>query len=233
MATIAREVLNTQGMRLPIFCGGYSRVGFNVGGSWTGVLTPYVSFDGVNFLTFPGGVQPLTPFAAGSQVQTITANGNWFADVNNAVAMALVLTTLTTGAPVVTLAAAIDSSWQDAYLAPSSHFVEQDAGANAQNQITQALQTNRAWRCRKVSGGFSGAAPAAPVKLTISDGPSSILWAEYVSTAQFTLNLPEDPRIAGVSGGGVVGTPGNTMVVTLAAAGGSVGSSLSAEFIPA
>lgn len=231
MATIAREVLNTQGMRLPIFCGGYSRVGFNVAGSWTGVITPYVSFDGVNFLGFPGGIQPLTPFASGAQVQTITANGNWFADVNNAVAMALVLTTLSTGAPVITLAAAIDSSWQDAFLAPSSHFVEQDAGAGAQNQITQALQANRAWRCRKVSGGFT-ATPATGVKCTISDGPSSIIWAEYLLTAQFTLNLPDDPRIAGVSGGGVVGTPGNNMVVTLAGSG-ALSSSLSCEFIPA
>lgn len=232
MATIAREVLNAQGMRLPIFCGGYSRVGFNVGGSWTGLLSFFVSFDGVNFGAFPGGPLGVTPFASGLNVFTTTGNGNWFADVNNAVAMAVVLTTLNSGAPVATLAAAIDSSWQDAYLAPSSHFVEQDAGANAQNQITQALQSNRAWRCRRVAGGFSGV-PASPVKLTISDGPSSILWAEYVSTAQWVLNLPTDPNVPGVSGGGVVGTPGNNMVITLAAAGGSVASSLSAELIPA
>jgi hypothetical protein len=240
MATIAKETLNNQGQPITLCFGNAapggspgvggpdaSRIGINLSGNWTGLVSFFGSYDGINF--FPVSV---TPFPFGTTTQTATANGSWFFDAVNYQSVRVVFTTLTTGFVAVTLAAAVDSSWQDAFLAASSRFVEQDTAGGTQNQITIAGQANRAWRCRKVSGGFSGV-PASPVKVTISDGASTILWAEYVSAAQWTLNLPGDPGVANISGGGVVGTPGNSMVITVAAPGGGLGSSASAEMIAA
>jgi hypothetical protein len=229
MANRANEVLNAVGMRLPIFCGGMSWVGFGISGTFVGTVTFQGSFDGVNFQNV--NVQP---FPSGANQQTTNVTGNFFLAMQNYIAMQALLTAYTSGGAVVQASASIDSSYQNAFLGSTSQFVEQDASAGASNVITIAGQANRAWRCRKVSGGFS-AAPAAAVKLTIADGGSAILWSEYVSAAagQFELKLPPDSNTPGVSGGGVVNTPGNSLVITLAAPGGSVASSLSAEIIPA
>jgi hypothetical protein len=229
VATIVREVLNAVGMELPIFCGGASKVGFGLSGTWVGTVQFLGSFDGLNFVPLS-----VVPFASGAAVQSATATGNWEKAVADFVAMKVKVTALASGAVVATLASSIDSSYQDAFLVASSHFVEQDAAGGLTNVITVAAQVNRAWRCRKLSGGFS-VAPAAAVKCTISDGASSIIWAEYLAATAggWTLNLPPDPNVPGISGGGVVNTPGNSLVITLAAPGGSVGSSLSAEIIPA
>lgn len=229
MRTRLAELLNAQGMKLPIFCGGCSAVGIGITGTWTGTLTFKYSTDGINFQNLFA-----TPFPSGTGVNTVTANNNYFTRALNYVAVQVELTTLLTGSPIVTLCAAGDSSWQDAFLASTSQFVEQDASSGAANTLTIASQANRAWRCRSVSGGFS-VAPAAAVKVTITDGASSVIWAEYLaaSAGQWKLNLPADSYFPTVSLGGVVGTPGNSMIVTVAAPGGSVATSTSLEMIAA
>lgn len=229
MATIVREVLTVLSMKLPIFCGGMSRVGFGISGTFVGTVSFFYSTDGVNF-------RPLSvrPFASGATVQSTTATGNWEADVGNAVAIMVQVTAYTSGSVIVTLGASIDSSYQDAFLAPTSKFVSQEVAGGSTNVITQAAQTNRAWRLRTLTGAFSVAAGAA-VAITITDGASSVLWKSYVplTAGPWTVTLPPDPNIPGVGGGGVVGTAGNSLVVTLAAPGGSVVSEVNCEFLAA
>ncbi len=236
MATILREALNSQGMQLTIFCGGQSYVGLNVSGTWAGLINWSGSFDGIKF--FPLSV---TPFPSGATVQSVTGNGNSFVPVQNYVAVRATLTTLTSGSAVVTMAASIDSSYQDAFLGATSLFVNQETSGGLTNVVTIAAQANRAWRCRTLSVGFSVAAGAA-VALTISDGSSGVIWKGYVpanpeatgtSGGTFLVPLPADSNVPGVSGGGVVGTVGNSMIITLGAPGGSVVSEVNAEMIPA
>jgi hypothetical protein len=228
MANLIREALNADGMPLVLFTGGMSKAGFNLAGTWTGTVKFYSAGDAVNF-------QPLsvTPFASGATVQSATANGSWEALVQNALATKVVFSR-TTGTVVVTMSTSIDSSYQDAFLAATSKYVVATHAAGAACVITQAAQANRAWRLRTLVTGFS-VAPAADSLLTISDGASSTIWQCYVPKGQATYNvpLPADPNTPGLTGGGVVGTPGNSMVITLADGAGSVTSSLSAEFVAA
>ena len=228
MATRLTEVLNADAMSLGIYCGGQSKVGINLSGTWAGTVRFFGSTDGINFIPLS-----VTPFASGTTVQSATANGNWEVLVQNYVVIKAVFSR-TSGSVVVVLSASIDSSYQDAFLASTSRFVAQEITAGAANAITQAAQANRAWRLRTLTGACS-AAPGAAVKVTVTDGASSLLWESYIaaSAGPFAVTLPADPNTPGVSGGGVVGTPGNSMVVTLAAPGGSVVSSLNCEFIPA
>ncbi len=228
MATILREVLNADQMKLIIFCGQQSKVGIGLSGTWVGTVAFRASTDGVNFTSVT-----VAPFASGTAVSSVTTTGNWEFDVKNYVAFQVVFTR-TSGSVVAQLAASIDSSYQDAFLASTSIFVSQGATGGAANTITQAAQANRAWRLRTLSGGFS-VAPSAAVKVTVSDGGSATIWEEYLAAAAgpWKLQLPLDSNVPGVTGGGVVGTPGNSLVVTIAAPGGSVATSASAEFHPA
>ncbi len=229
MANIIREALNADQMRLPLFTGGMSAVGFGLSGTWTGSVAFRFSNDGIRF--FPLSV---TPFASGTAVQAATANGNYFSPVLNFVAVDVVFTRLT-GTLIATLATSIDSSWQDAFLASTSKYVNSVA-TGATNTITIAAQANRAWRLRTLSVGVQSTATWAsnPV-LKITDGASSILWASDIATTAGVTNmpLPADSNTPGLSGGGVVNTPGNTLVITLASGGGSVQTNLNAEIVAA
>jgi len=231
MATITREALTVQGQVLKLSTAGQSRVGFGITGTWVGTLSFYVSYDGINYLTFPGGALTVQPFPAGTGQQTTSANGNFFADVNNALFVAVVLTTLTSGAPSVAIAAANDGSWQDAFLAATSLEISQNVAGGAVNSQVVAAVPSRAWRCRSASVGFS-AAPAAAVEFQILDGASSVLFDCYIPkdtpVGFYTVPLPP-PDPATPSSGGVVGTIGNSMTLKLSAPGGSVVSTVNGE----
>lgn len=230
MATILAEALNATGMKLTIFSGGQSYVGLNVAGTWVGTVSFFGSTDGMNFV-------PLfvTPFASGTAVSSSTANGSWFVPVGNYLAIRVTFTR-TSGTAIVTLAASTDSSYQDAFLATTSRWVSQSVSGGAANAITVAAQANRAWNISELVIGYS-VAPAAAVLVTISDGASSVLWETYVPPlvndgaatvgGTFRVPLPQpsgsDPR------GGVTNTPGNSLVITLAAPGGSVVSKVNAK----
>lgn len=227
MSLVIREGLNSTGMRLPLFTGGQSFAGFGIAGTWAGTLSFQFSTDGVNF-----NALSVQPFASGTTIQSTTANGNWFVPVQNFVAVQVVATALTSGVAVVTIATAIDSSWQDAFLAATSIFVNQSSTANAANAVTIAAQTNRAWRLRSLVISVSatatwGASPA----LTVSDGSSSILFAidPPTTTGTYEVPLPADNGTPGTPGKGLVNTPGNSMVITLAAAGGTAKTNVNAE----
>ncbi len=220
MAYTIREVLTADAMQLPIFCGGTTFVGIGVTGTWVGTLKFYASTDGVQF--FQVGV---TPFASGTDVQSATGNGSWFFNVRNYVAFKVVFTR-TSGSSTVVLAAATDSSWQDAFLASSTINVASSHASGGANVITQAAQANRAWRLLALSVGYSAAASAA-VLLTVSDGGSTTLWEGYVPPSlngisgggTFSAPIPAVFRVGSSIQGGIVNTPGNSMIVTLADAG--------------
>ncbi len=235
MANIIREALTADQMQLFLYCGGMSKAGFGVSGTWVGTVAFFGSTDGINFIPLS-----VTPFASGATVQSTTATGNWEALVRNFVAIKVVFTR-TSGTAVIVLAASLDSSYQDAFLAPTSKYVSQNVGSGATNVITVAAQANRAWRLRTLSVAFSVAAGAG-VDLKITDGASSVLWEGYVPASAgplvagggtYLVPLPPPSGTPGLLDGGVVGTPGNTLVVTLAAPGGSVVSTLNAEMTAA
>jgi hypothetical protein len=229
MANTIREALNAAGMRLILYTGGTSKVGFNIAGTWVGKASFWGAPDGLAFRQVS-----VTPFASGTAVQSVTANGSWEIATANYLAYMVQLDTLTSGTPLVTMGASLDSSYQDVFLASTSIFVSQEVSAGATNVITQAAQANRAWRLRTLTGAFSVAA-AATVALSITDGASSVIWKTYVPLAAgpWQVTLPPDDNTPGRRGGGVVGTAGNSMVITLAAPGGSVVSELNAEFCAA
>lgn len=223
MANIIREALNADAMRLTLFCAGQSYVGFNLTGTWVGTISFYGSFDGVNFVPIS-----VTPFASGTAVSSATANGSWYAAAQNYAAVQ-VRFTRTSGTVLASLSASNDSSFQDVFLASTSIFVTQSVGSGAANSMTIAASTNRAWSLKKLVIGFS-VAPAAGVLVTISDGASSVMWETYANPltndgaatvgGSFNVPLPEN---------GLVGTLGNSLVIALAAPGGSVVSKLNAE----
>jgi hypothetical protein len=230
MATLTRQVLNAQGMKLNLFCGGMSRVGINLSGTWTGTVSFKGSFDGVNFVALS-----VTPFASGTTVQSATGNGNWFVDVQNYLVIQVVFTTLTTGTATVTMASAVDASWQEAFLSSTSVFINQ-AASNATNTVTVASQANRAWRCRTLTITIDKTATwASSPNFQITDGASSILWAGDLPTTPgvYNVGLPADPGNVGISGGGVVGTPGNPMSIITAASGSGTHCNINAELIAA
>lgn len=232
-----RRAINASGDSLTLFTGGMSRIGFGVTGTWAGTLTFFGSNDGVNF--FKVGVLPFPVTAPLTQQNNTTANGNFEAFVNNLVAFKIGATTLTSGTALIQMAASNDTSYQDAFMASTSRAVSQSQSGGTANTLTIAAQANRAWRCRTLSVGWS-VAPAAAVELTISDGGSATLWDGYIPPTPATggligtylVPLPSDPGIPGITGGGVVGTVGNSLVITLSAPGGSVVSKLNAEMIP-
>ena len=227
MPFITRGGLNVAGQSISLGCAvPVQRVGVGITGNWAGTLTLQVSYDGVNF--FPS---TFTPFPSGTGVQTVTANGNYFADVGGAVAFRVVATTLTSGTAIVAVSAANDGSWRDAFLAPSSLFPSQNVAAGAVNSQVIAAVAGQAWRCRSVEIGFS-VAPAAAVEFQILDGASTVLFDIFIpkDTPVGFYNVPLPPPDADVPGsGGVVGTVGNSMTLKLFAPGGSVVSTVNAE----
>ncbi len=234
----SREALNAAGMTLPLFTGGMTRAGINLSGTWVGTVRFEGSYDGVNWQSLS-----VTPFASGTAVTSSTANGSWFVNVDSRLAVRVNFYARTSGTVIATVGASVDSSYQESFLASTSVYVNQEVTGGATNVITQAAQANRAWRLKSLSVGFSVAAAAA-VKLTISDGASSVLWAGYVPkdagsaiTNGGTWEVPLPKGVpspgTGIEDAGVVGTAGNMLVVTLAGPGGSVVSELNAVFIPA
>ncbi len=221
MPTI-REGLNATGMSLPIFCGGNSRVGINIAGSFVGTLKFYASVDGLNF-----NLVSAQPFASGTAVSSVTTTGNWWLDCSNYLAVMVTFTSRTSGTALVTISAAQDASYQDAFLTAAVRQVSQSHAAGAANTITQALQANRAWRVTKVVVGWS-AAPSAAVLLTITDGTGgTVIWETYIPVGATgligTYDVPLPP-------GGLVGTVGNALLVSAADPGGSVVSKLNCMF---
>jgi hypothetical protein len=224
MATIIREVLNNATQSLTIFCGGMAKVGIGIpalSGAGT-TVSFFGSTDGLNFI--PINVN-IFPFSAGQS--TTTATGNFETPVLDFVAMRVQVTTLgPAGAVTVVMAVAIDSSWQDAYLTPQQKWPSSYKLGGGQNILNIPAQANRAWRLRTLLisavGGLTGWASQPVVQIV--DGPFPVLpntntWVFDLLPANQSMTdvpLPADSNTPGVSGGGIVGTPGNQMNIVLA-----------------
>jgi hypothetical protein len=226
MATEAQQALNATGMSVSFFCAGQSNVGIGVTGTWVGTVSFQGSFDGVNFVPIS-----LTPFPTGAAVQSSTGNGNFFSIGANYTAVQVTFTR-TSGTAIIQLAASLDSSYQAAFLSASSDFLSQSVAGGLANVLTIAAQANRGWNINTLVVGFS-VAPAAAVLCTIADGGSSVLWETYIpplsdsgaATVGGTFQVPLPPS-------GVTGTPGHSLVITLAAPGGAVVSKVNAAVNP-
>jgi hypothetical protein len=224
MATIIREVLNNATQSLTIFCGGMAKVGIGIpalSGAGT-TVSFFGSTDGLNFI--PINVN-IFPFSSGQS--TTTATGNFETPVLDFVAMRVQVTTLgPAGAVTVVMATAIDSSWQDAFLTPQQKWPSSYKLGGGQNILNIPAQANRAWRVRSLVitavGGPTGWA-SQPV-LQVVDGqfpvlPGTVTWQMDLigqNTGPLNIPLPSDSNTPGVSGGGIVGTPGNQMNIVLA-----------------
>jgi hypothetical protein len=182
------------------------------------------STDGISFIPLT-----MTPFASGTGVQSATANGNWFIPTQNYLVVKAVFTRLT-GTVLVTMSVAQDSSYQDAFLATNTIYQNSVATA-ATNTLTIAAQANRAWRLRKLVVTVLGGTVtwAAQPVLTIKDG-STLLWALDLATTNGAFyDIPLPPETTPIyPGGGLVNTPGNTLVIAVASGGASVQTNINA-----
>lgn len=227
MARVISEALTATGMSLISRCDGMSYVGIGITGTWVGTIQFFGSFDGVTFIPIQ-----VIPFASGTAVLTATANGSWFVPVGVYVAVKAVFVR-TSGTAIVKMAASLDSSFQDAYLAPSTVFINQKV-THASNALAIALQANRSWRIRTLNVTVIGGAVtwASSPNLKITDGASNILFAMDLPTtngAIYSIPLPEDPGTPGVNGGGVNTTPGNGSIITVVDGGVGVITNINAE----
>ena len=208
MAIQIREVLNADQMALPIYCGGLSRLGIQLLGTWTGTVSFQASTDGIVFRPVS-----MRPFASGTTVQAATANGNWEMDVLNNVAFRAVFSRAT-GSVTVVLAVSTDASYQDAFLIPSSQFLNSVATA-ALNTLTVAASTNRGWRLRTLVVTVLGGTVtwAAQPVVQIKDG-ATLLHAYDLPTTNGAMNvipLPADSNTPGVSGGASITRPATAL----------------------
>jgi hypothetical protein len=225
MANIIREVLNSSGMALTLYCGGMSKVGINIaaltqpaaGGN---ILTFLASTDGLNFRAVNVSNFPPT----GNSQSTTTLPGFFELLVQNYVAVQVQFSSYVSGSATVIMAAAIDSSYQDAFLTPIQKYVSSYKLGGGQNIMVIPAQTNRAWRCRTLTVSAVGNVTGwqtQPV-LQIIDGTfpgGNNIWAGDLlgqNQQNTVIPLPADPDTPGLSGGGVVGTPGNQMTIVLA-----------------
>lgn len=256
MATLAREILTLDGMDLRISCLGMSYVGINVAGTWAGTVYFEGSLAPFGDSGAPGGSEfkttgvyaqpsPPTPISA---VYSSTVGGNWFWPVQN-YSTFRVRFSRTSGSALVVLAASIDSSWSNAFLAASGRFVNSFANGT-RNLLTIPADANFGKRLRSLvvsvaphvgggagTGSSSAQGPSVaswasnPI-LQIKDG-STVLWAtDLQTTLPFQYNVPLPPTQTtnyGIKDGGVYATPGNDLTIDLANAGTGVTTNLNAE----
>lgn len=215
MAAITREVLNADAMSLTIFCGGQSTVGIGLTGTWAGTASFYGSTDGLTFFALS-----VTPFASGTAVSTATANANYFTPVKNLIAIKVTFTR-TSGSLQVNLAAAVDSSWQDAFLSQATIF-NSSTVTSGTNTLTQASQANRAWALQECGISCAGPGWAGSGRLTIYDGTvaGTVLWEEFIGSPPVVGSVGYVQKLT-VPAGGIVNTPGNAMTIVLRGMGSS------------
>lgn len=234
MANLIRQVLPFDGETLTIACAGMKKVGVGIsGGPFAGTVSFFASTDGVNFVAVNCQNYPADgSLSTGQMAKSATQTGNWDFDVTNHTAFRVVFSR-TSGTVTISLGTSVDESYAIAFLAATSVFVNKEQTGGSALTLTQAANANRGWRLRTLTGSFS-AAPASPVKVTINDGASAVLWVAHVAAAAgpFQVTLPLDDNEPTTSGGGVYNTPGNSMVITTGAPGGGITTELNAEFIP-
>ena len=221
-----REVMTVAGQRTYLYVAGNTTVGVRISNTWVGKASFYGSYDGVTF-------QPIsmTPYASGTPVQTTTTTGNWFTQVGNLQVIAVEFTTATSGSMTATIIASQDGSWQAAFLAPSSRFVNANATA-ATTTLTIAAATNQAQRLKtlKITTNKQPAWLTSP-NVIIYDGSNTgtVLW-QFDLPPNGSAGVIYDITLPAT---GIVNTPGNALTVTCASAGTGATVQINAEVEPA
>lgn len=227
MANIIRGALTVTGEQLVLLTQGFSYIGLGLTGTWAGTVTTFFSQDGVSYANNP---LSMTPFASGTPVTKMTANGTWFA-VGTGIQGFKINFARTSGTLIAALSASNDASFQNAFLADSLLYVN-SVQTHATNTLTQAARTNAAWRLRTLVITTAGTITwAANPVIQIKDG-TTLLWGLDIPTTAgvYAINLPADPNVPGYVGGGLVNTPGNAMSVVVADGGSAVITNINAEF---
>jgi hypothetical protein len=222
----ASEILTVDQMELPIFCGNMNFIGLRVAGTWAGSVSFFGSFDSIKY-------QPatVTPYVSGAGVQSSTANGSWFIPSQNYTSFK-VRFGRTSGSAIVYLVASTDGTYQLAYLDPTDRF-KNSVATNATNTLTIAANANRASRLRALKVSVLGGAVtwAAQPALTIKDG-ATLLWAFDLPTTNGAIHDIPLPQETTEAPGGLINTPGNTLVIACAAGGASVQTNINCDIAP-
>ena len=228
--SIIREALNADAMKLRLHVEGKSKFGIGVTGTWTGTLTFRRSFDGVTFQSLT-----VTPFASGTTVTTATANGNWEGNVEN-IKYIEVEFTRTTGTAIVKLSAAMDSSYQDAFLSASTIHVQAEGAGAGSVTLTQTAQANRAWCLENLVASVAGPDWAGgTIWVAVYDGAitDTILFKTFLSQTAGSVGRSYDiplPNVDEHDQKGIIGTTGNAMTIRLFGLASTNTGSLNAKF---
>lgn len=214
-----QQVLNADGMQLPVYIRGNSFIGIGVTGTWVGTVKFKASEDGINFIDLG-----MTPFASGTAVTSTTANGNWFSPVLNFQVFRAEFTR-TSGSVGLIVGTSVDAAYQDAFLTSSTIFPKSTA-TGAVNTLTQSSQANRAWTLLSLKIDAS----STPSWLTlphvkINDG-STTLWQFNLPTVGSSGQLWD----VTLPTGGITNTAGSAMSIVLANPQGSVITNINAQF---
>jgi hypothetical protein len=210
----ASEILTVDQMELPIFCGNMNFIGLRVAGTWTGSVSFFGSFDSIKY-------QPatVTPYVSGTGVQSSTANGSWFIPSQNYTSFK-VRFGRTSGSAIV-------------YLVASTDGFKNSVATNATNTLTIAANANRASRLRALKVSVLGGTVtwAAQPVLTIKDG-ATLLWAFDLPTTNGAIHDIPLPQETTEAPGGLINTPGNTLVIACAAGGAAVQTNINCDIAP-
>ncbi len=260
MATQVRETLNAAYMDARVFCQGMAFVGVRVSGTFVGTLKPYYQqYDptaamwrpqGTKLYSWPGA-SAFMPGGSGTAVSSITAAGNYFWPVQNGMIFSLQMDSYTSGSAVVSLAAAIDNSWANAFLDVSGAAGQYRSIAvgGSPNTLTIPADTNLPRRLEWLvvsagnlqgSGGSSNAPTTALWQnyppLQIYDGTretGTLIWSASLNSSiplQYTVPLPgSNVDAVGIVDEGVISSPGNPITVFLSSPGSGVVTCLSAK----
>lgn len=220
----SRLILNNVTMSIPLYVAGTTWCGIGISGTWVGTIAFSGSFDGVNYVPLDA-----LPWPTGTPtVQSATANGSWYVPTENFVTIQASLTVYTSGSPIVQLVASSDASFRNAFLTQAQKYRNSFA-YEAVNTMTIAADPNGAWRLRTLVIS-TDAVPtwASSPALQVKDG-STLIYAidPPLVAGSYLVPLPTDPNAPNAAGGGLVGTPGNAMTITLASSLGSSSSSAS------
>lgn len=219
MAQLTYEILNADAMTLAVYCGGFANVGVNLAGTWVGtVFFEAATIDNPNVWI----ADQQTPFASGTKVSSATGNGSWFSSVQANIVAKRVRFSRTSGSVQVNYGVANDSSWQDAYLTSIQRSNSSSVGSGT-NTLTQAAQTNRAWKLTKLSAAFaSPGLPGGAGRLTIYDGTitGNVLWEDYLRQPTVAGSIGWDQTFD-LPAEGITGTPGNALTIVLRGVNGS------------
>lgn len=263
MATLVRGLLNANQMDVRVFCAGMSYVGIGVSGTFVGTLSFFMQQfsseggmfgpDATRVYPYPGAAIPsdVTSTGVASVTFTGTTATNYYWPVQNCTVFSARVSAYTSGSPIVTLAAALDGSWADAFLPASggNGININKSVVGGQNILIIPANPNLPRRLKSLvvtvapeqgaGGSSSGATTAvwnAYPPLRIYDGAyptDNIMFAADLNTTvpfQYDVPLPDQKTdFPGISDEGLAGTPANPITIFLASPGLGITTNINAE----